>query len=234
MDRRHFVQLCAGTAFVAALGRNRPALAGPIESFAPARLVKGDGSPLKASDVGTDEALVFAYPYEGIPCFLINLGAQHPQSLNLASPDDGDYTSPAGVGNAGSLIAFVAICTHQLSYPKPDISVIRYAASDSALAHAPSRIVCCAHGSVFSPANGGQHVAGPARNPLQPVQLAYDPATDGLTATGAVGEKFFQRFFDAYKSDLIERFGPGKYRRPVDNTSKAIPLSQYSKVVSDC
>ena len=66
------------------------------------------------------------------------------------------------------------------------------------------------------------------------MQLAYDPATDGLTAIGAVGEKFFQHFFDAYKSDLIERFGPGRYRQPVDSISKAIPLSQYSETVSDC
>lgn len=234
MDRRRFVKWCAGTALTAGLVESLPGFAGPLADFAPATLVREDGSPLKASDVGTDEAMVFAYPYRGIPCFLINLADRTPRARELTSPDGDAYTNPEGVGRGRRLVAFVAICTHQLSYPTPQTSVLRYAASGSALAGNPGRIVCCAHGSVFDPADGARKVSGPAPGPLVPVRLAHDPASDGLTATGTVDEKFFQRFFDAYKGDLIERFGPGVYRQEVGQTTQAVPLSRYSSLVATC
>lgn len=234
MDRRAFVKVCAGTAIAAAWWRGHPALAASIVDHPPARLVSADGSPLKAADVPTTEALVFAYPYRGIPCFLINLGGRTAHPAALASPEDGDYTSPAGAGPHANLVACVAICTHQLSYPTPDYSAIRYADSASPLAGAPGRIVCCTHGSVYDPAAGAARVSGPAPNALLPVRLAWDAKSDGLAATGCVGDKFFARFFDAYKSDLIDRFGPGGYHQPVDETAVAIPLSRYSAAVSTC
>lgn len=211
-----------------------PGTAVALQDFAPARLVGEDGSPLKATEVGTAEAMVFAYPYAGVPCFLINLGAKRAHAHGLTSSDDGGYTNPPGVGRAGNLVAFVAICTHQLTYPTPSISYLRYASTASELATAPGRIVCCAHGSVFDPAEGGQKISGPAPNPLLPVRLAYDPANDGLTATGTVGEKFLQRFFQNYKAELIERFGPGGYRQQVTGTTTAIALGRYSRRVPAC
>lgn len=234
MDRRSFVSRYAASALVAACMHRPSALAGPIADFAPARLVRQNGSPLRASEVGTTEAMVFAYPYRGIPCFLINLGDRTPRSAALTSPEDGDYIAPPGVGPRDNLVAFVAICTHQLSYPKPAYSIIRYAASGSTLADAPDRIVCCAHSSVFDPANGGVKVSGPAPNPLMPVRLAYDRASDGIVAIGSVGDRFFERFFKVYKPDLIDRFGPGAYRQPVGNTTAAVLLSEYAATVSSC
>lgn len=234
MDRREFVRLCAGTAVAAACWRGAPAFAEAATDFAPARLVSRDGTPLKAAEVGTAEAMVFTYPYRGIPCFLVNLGKRMARSVALTSPDDGGYTSPPGVGPHTNLVAFVAICTHQLSYPKPEHSIIRYAAAGSPIAGAPGRIVCCTHGSVFDPADGGVKVSGPAPNPLLPVRLAWDTATDILTATGSVGERFFERFFQTYKSELIDRLGPGGYRQPVGDATTTVPLSVYAATLSTC
>ena len=234
MDRRCFVRICAASALTAGLAKVPPACAGQIEDFAPAVLVKEDGSPLKASEVGTGEAMVFAYPYRGVPCFLINLGDKAPRTQSLISPDGIAYTNPPGVGKHRRLVAFVAICTHQLSYPSPQSSVLRYAAAGSELGGGPGRIVCCAHGSVYDPADGALKVSGPAPGPLVPVRLDYDSASDGLTATGSVDGKFFRRFFDAYKSELIERYGPGGYRRDVGATTKAVLLSRYSRLVAGC
>lgn len=234
LDRRRFAGLCAGTAIAAELAPAGFTWAGPMEDFAPARLVGKGGVPLKASAIETGEALVFAYPFRGVPCFLINLGTQKPRAEQLTSPDDGPYANPAGAGPHENLVAFIAVCTHALSYPSPDGSVIRYATGGSRQAGAANRIVCCAHGSVFDPADGARPVNGPAPNPLMPVRLSYDAATDSLSATGAVGARFFERFFKAYKSDLIERFGPGGYRHDVGDTTAAVPLSEYSASVSDC
>ncbi len=234
MDRRSFVKVCAGTVIAAACSEGRQARAEPITAHAPARLLRADGSPLKAAGVPPDEALVFAYPYRGVPCFLIRLGTSAHPPATLVSPDDGSYACPPAVGPGARLVAFVAICPHQLSYPTPEVSVIRYASAASPVAAAPGRIVCCAHGSVYDPAAGAVRVSGPAPGPLLPVRLDYDADTDGITATGAVGDKFLARFFAAYKSELIDRFGPGGYRVPVGPTSTATPLDQYSAHVSSC
>lgn len=234
MDRSLSTQLGALGAGAAALASSLRGFAGELTSHAPARLVKADGTPLRAAEVGTDEAMVFAYPYAGIPCFLINLGAHRVRTDTRKSPDDGDYVNPPGVGPQGNLVAFVAICTHQLTYPNRRLSVLRYAARGSELAGAPCRIVCCAHGSVFDPADGARRVSGPAPAALVPVRLTYDAASDGLSATGTVADKFLQRFFGVYKGELIEDFGPGAYRRSVGAQTRTVTLSEYSKLISAC
>lgn len=230
MDRRCFNRWCSG----ALLAQGMVAWAGPVEDYARVPLVRPDGSPLKASEVGTDEALVFAYPFKGIPCYLINLGDKKPMVQTLSSPDDGEYTNPEGVGPRGNLVAFVAICTHQLSYPTPQAAYLRYAVSGSELAGGPGRIVCCAHGSVYDPAQGAMRVSGPSQNPLMPIRLEWDEATDQIAATGAVGRHFFERFFKTFKGDLIERYGPGVYRQDVEGGAVAVPLSAYSRQVPAC
>ena len=222
--------LCAG----AALASGVPAWASArTEGFEPARLVGADGAPLKASTVGTQEGLVFAYPYRGVPCFLINLGDRKGSARELKSPSGADYSSPAGVGPGDALVAYVAICTHQWSHPTPSVSALRYAGAGSDLA-GPGKIVCCAHGSVFDPASGGDNVAGPAQHPLLPVMLAWNEQDDTLSAVGSVDPDFFQDFFKTFKADLIERYGPGKYREPVGETTQAVPLSAYSKSLARC
>lgn len=219
------MKLCAGCGLMPSLPINAA-----VEAFKPTRLLKQDGSPLKAAEVGTGEAMVFAYPYRGIPCFLINLGDAEPHSQQLVAPDGRMYTNPAAVGGSGNVVAFVAICTHQLSYPKPTASFLHYAAT----AHGPGDIVCCVHGSVFEPAAGARVRSGPAPAPLLPVWLEHDPATDGLVATKTVDKAFLNRFFDAYKGELIQRFGAGEYDEPVGPATIAVALSDYADVVVTC
>ncbi|QEA12061.1 Rieske 2Fe-2S domain-containing protein [Comamonas flocculans] len=230
MDRRCFTQWCSG----ALLGPGLTGWAAALEDYPRTLLVHPDGAPLKATEVGTEEAMVFAYPLKGVPCYLINLGERSAATGPLASPDDGDYSNPPGVGPKGKLVAFVAICTHQLSYPTPAASYLRYAASGSELGGGPGRIVCCAHGSVYDPAHGAAPVSGPSQYPLLPVRLEHDAASDRLFATGAVGRNFFARFFQNFKGELIERHGPGVYRQEVEGDAVTVPLSTYSRLVPAC
>ncbi len=234
MDRRGFVKLCAGSATLALADWERMAVAGGFEAYPAAKLTNKAGVPLKGAEVPVGGALVFAYPFAGVPCFLINLGDKPSQSGVALTSEDGDYTWQGGVGPKGQFVAFVAICTHQMSYPQPEVSYLRYAASGSELAGAPGRIVCCAHGSVFDPANGSKVVSGPAPIPLLPVSLAYDPVSDELSADGIMGMEFVRRFFKSYKADLNARFGPGGYRQEVGARTACIPLDEYSGVVPAC
>ncbi len=234
MDRRGFVKVCAGSAALALANWDQLALAAGFESFPPAKLTNKIGIPLKGAEIPVGEALVFSYPVAGVPCFLINLGQRPSQSDLAMKGEDGDYTWKGGVGPKGQFVAFVAICTHQMSYPQPEVTYMRYAAEGSQIAGGPGKIVCCAHASVFDPAAGAKVVGGPATAPLLPVRLSYDPVSDELSADGILGMAYIKRFFKTFKGDLNARFGPGGYRQDVGNKTACIPLSQYSGIVPAC
>lgn len=232
MDRRQFVQICAGAAATLASSAG-PALAAGMRDYPKVKLVDAQGAALKAAALVTDQAYLFHYPFRAIPCFLINLGKAS-GATRILSGEDGDYAWSGGAGKQHNLVSYVAICTHQLSYPNKATSVIRYATDGSELAGKPGMIVCCAHGSVFDPADGAQKVSGPAEQPLIPVRLEVDPQDDTLSATGIDTTQLIDRFFNAYKPDLITDYGPGGYREPVGDTTTTVLLDQYSHVVPRC
>lgn len=234
MDRRGFVKVCAGSAALALANWDQAALAAGFEAFPAAKLTNKIGIPLKASEIPVGEALVFSYPVMGVPCFLINLGNRPSKPDAAMKNEDGDYAWTGGVGPNGRFVAFVAICTHQMSYPQPEVSYLRYAAEGSELAGGPGKIVCCAHASVFDPAEGAKVASGPATMPLMPIRLVYDPVSDELSADGIMGMAYIKRFFKTFKGDLNARYGPGGYRQEVGSKSACIPLSQYSGVVPAC
>ena len=232
MDRRQFVQICAGTAATLATDA-WPALAASMQDYPKVKLVDAQGVALKASSLVTDQAYLFHYPFRAVPCFLINLGKASAAAQTL-SGEDGNYAWSGGTGKQHNLVSYVAICTHQLSYPNKATSVIRYAADGSELASKPGMIVCCAHGSVFDPSEGAQKVSGPAEQPLIPVRLEVDAQDDSLFATGIDTTQLIERFFKAYKPDLITEYGPGGYREPVGDTVITVLLDKYSHVVPSC
>ena len=232
MDRRQFVGICAATTATLATS-NWQALAQGVQEFPAVKLVDAYGVPLKASALATQQAYLFHYPFRAIPCFLINLGktSAKPQAL---SGESGSYQWSGGAGPQHNLVSYIAICTHQMSYPTKATSVIRYAGDGSELAEAPGMIVCCAHGSVFDPAAGARKVSGPAEQPLIPVRLQVDPSDDSVSATGVAANELIERFFKAYKVDFIAEYGPGGYRQPVEATAQTVLLDQFSKIVTSC
>jgi len=211
----------------------RDARAGSYTDFPKVRLTDAHGAPLKASALAKDEAYVFHFPFRSLPCFLIKLG-KPASGLQQLTSESGSYTWPGGVGKDRSLVAYVAVCTHQLVYPAKQGSEIRYAAGSSAVAGKPGMIVCCAHNSVFDPATGAQRLSGEARDPLLPVRLEYDSAKDALYASGLAGTQLVERFFNTYKRELIAEYGPGVYREPVGDTAAAVPLGKYAASVGNC
>ena len=187
--------------------------------FPPVRLTDAKGVPLKAAAVTSQEAYVFHYPYRSLPCFLINLGKRAAAS--------------GGAGKGKNIVAYVAVCSHQLSFPEKELSVIRYTAKKSEFAD-PGMIVCCAHGSVFDPADGAKRLRGESSEPLVAVRLKHDPASDGLYATGLSGMDVIDRFYTINKRRFIAEYGPGVYREAVGDSSPAILLSKHSALISAC
>jgi arsenite oxidase small subunit len=236
MDRRTFLSTCTGTLATAAVAGSviEPrARAGDLVSYTKARLVNTDGNPIKASSLSTAEAYFFPYPIKSAPCLLIKLGSEaKPIELNTQAGDT--YTWQGGVGPDKDIVAYCAICAHQMAYPMKNLSVISYQAGQSERAGRKGMITCCAHGSTYDPARGAAVVFGPAPQPLAVIQLEYNPADDSLYATGVYGGQRIDEFIKAYKGDLMGQFGRAEYNQPVDATVQTVLLSNYSASVVAC
>jgi Rieske Fe-S protein len=197
MQRREFIKFCAASA--AATGA---AVAGAEDAqprfYARSRLVDPSGRPLRAGAVPPQRNLIFHYPYASTPCFLLNLGRPAKASARLLTADKHSYEWRGGVGAQRSVVAYSAICAHQMAYPTREISFISYRVEKSARNRVGNVIHCCAEHSQYDPAEGARVVAGPAPQPLAAILLEHDAASDELAAVGTLGGEMFNQFFAKY------------------------------------
>jgi arsenite oxidase small subunit len=205
MDRRDFMEACSKSAAclgaVALPSTMAWAANAKPRDYAKAVLCNAQGEPIKASSLKANTNYVFHYPFEATPVFLLNLDkAALPKSLNTKSNESYDW--PGGVGSNRSVVAFSAICAHQLVYPTPQVSFISFRKSKSAKGVQDNLIHCCADHSQYDPAQGAQVLSGPASQPLCAVLLQHDAKTDTLTAYGTLGGELFEEFFKKYEAKL--------------------------------
>ncbi|HUW51715.1 MAG TPA: twin-arginine translocation signal domain-containing protein [Sulfuricella sp.] len=237
MDRRHFIKFCGVTAALAGFQSGYPGLsAAELKEYNRVKLVDGKGQPIKAKNLTTKDAYIFNYPFMSTPCFLINLPTKPPGGDKLVG-SNGEYTWEGGTGADGTVIAFTAICSHQLSYPTRDTSPISYYATEkSEDAGRSGVIVCCEHDRVYDPAQGGKMIATnkKATQPMAAIRLEYDPATDELYAKGVYGTERFNDFFKAYKRELLEQYGPGVAKQEVADTTVVTLMSEFSATRDKC
>ena len=231
MQRRDFVKFCAASA--AATGARAAAAADATTSFyGRARLVSGSGGPLKAADLPVDRNLIFHYPFSTTPCFLLNLGRPAKTAARLRTADQRSYEWKGGVGPRRSIVAYSAICAHQLAYPTRDISFISYRTEKSARNRHGNVIHCCAEHSQYDPADGARVLAGPAPQPLAAILLEHDPKTDELTAVGTLGGEMFNQFFAKYERKLA--LEGAATRVPADAACVVHELENYCRQQVKC
>jgi Rieske Fe-S protein len=236
MDRRSFIKVCGASAAAIAAGTQAQLVysSGTAKDYARAKLVDGNGQPLKASSLSQTEAYVFGYPFVGTPSFLISLPAAAPAGASLKTAAGEEYSFAGGVGPKKNIVAYLAICTHQLAHPEKSGSVMGYNPGKSEAADRSVVITCCAHNSAFDPAAGASVITGAANQPLPAIRLEHDAATDELYATGMYGADLVDEFFKKFKSKLNQDFGIGKYREPASGTVQAVLISKYSKEADLC
>ena len=230
----------AALAALAGTSHARPALAGPRVSFSPAELVGADGIPLTCDALPRGQELVFNYPYETTPCFLIKLEQPTAGPVRLETENGEHYEWQGGVGPDRSVVAFCAICAHRMTHPTRQVSFIGYrrelgedAASQLAPAPPSGVIQCCSEQSIYDPANGARVLSGPAAQPLAAVDLRV--ADDGrLLAQGVYGGTLFDRFFEEFGFRLAMDFGEDNVRREVAGRSVALPIEQYTSNRVSC
>jgi arsenite oxidase small subunit len=229
MERRGFIKFCAASA--AAL--NAPPVSADARAhlYARAKLVDEKGAPLRARSIPVNRNLIFHYPFAATPCFLLNLGrAVKPAALRTVAGEP--YEWKGGVGPAGSVVAYSAICAHRLSYPTKDISFISFRAEKSARNRIANVIHCCSEHSQYDPADGARVVAGPAPQPLASIILDWNPASDEIHATGTLGGEMFGEFFDKFGFKL--QLEHGSPRAQVAGTCVVQELENYCKQQVKC
>jgi len=236
VERREFMKACAAGAALAA--RPGAALAtqnAEPRSYAPALLANELGQPVTASDLARGKNYIFHYPYGGTPCFLLNLGRATAAAVPLKTADGRAYSWPGGVGQGRAIVAYSAICAHQLAYPTKQISFISYRDAGSASPTAKAHMIhCCAEHSEYDPAQGARVTGGPAEQPLCAILLEHDAGTDQLRAVGTLGGELFNRFFEKYEFKLAIDYGSAKARAAVDGLTVVSELTQFCRQQVHC
>jgi Rieske Fe-S protein len=237
MERRKFIRVCTSLGACAPLaGMLAPAWSAgdaTLRRYARVRLVDPAGMPLRAKQIPVERNFVFNYPYASTPCFLLNLGKSTKRSARLKTADNQWYEWQGGVGAGRSIVAYSAICAHQLAYPTREISFISYRAEASLGDRFAHVIHCCSEHSQYDPAEGGRVVAGPAPQALASIVLEYDAATDGLYALGTLGGEMFNQFFAKYEFRLSMEQGRTAHDR-VEETCKVERLENYCRQQVRC
>lgn len=231
MQRREFIKLCGASAAAGCTGYASADAAPTL--YARVKLVDDAGRPLRASAVPAHRNLIFHYPYTSTPCFLLNLGRPLTASRTLRTSDRQDYRWTGGVGAQRSIVAYSAICAHQLAYPTREISFISYRAEASARNKHARVIHCCAEHSQYDPAEGGRVLAGPARQPLAAILLEHDPRSDELHAVGTLGGELFREFFAKYEMRLSMETG-GAARRKAEGSATVTDMQFYCRQQVKC
>ena len=233
MRRREFIRLCASGVAAAGVPVRSPAQDATAHFYSRAKLVDAGGIPLRAGSLPARKNFIFHYPFASTPCFLINLGKPTKPAARLKTAANQAYEWKGGVGASGSIVAYSAICAHQLAYPTKEISFISYREDPSARNKHARVIHCCAEHSQYDPAEGGRVVAGPAPQPLAAILLEHDAAADALFALGTLGGEMFNQFFAKYEFKLALEHG-GTARRGVTGAAVVSELDSYCRQQVRC
>jgi len=239
MDRRNFLKVVAASATVMAVSPsmirgNLYAADGMLfKAYEKVQLVDAAGNPIKASALAKEVTYIFNYPHASTPCMLINLPNPTSKDIELTSEGGEKYVWKSGVGKERSVVAYVAICTHQMTHPTPNDSFISYVpTTKKTMAYDKSGvIVCSSHLSAFDAGAGAKVLGGAATQPLNSVVLEH-AADDTLWAVGILGSDKFQDYFKSFRPELKEFYGgPAEAKKLVSISAKTVKLTEYSKEI---
>ncbi len=235
MERRNFLRLSATSAMAVAVA---PSLitqklyaedGSLFQTFEKVQLKDAEGNPLKSKALVVEENYVFMYPHAATPAIMVDLPAPTETNIKLKAEDGTEYVYKGGAGAKGTLVAYSAICAHQLTYPTASMSMFQYVPSTGkTLAYEkPGVFVCSSHLAAYDPKQGGKVVGGPAKQGLASIILEID-AEDNIWAVAVLGPNKFQAFFDAFKQDLRKDYGRRGAKKLVKEETKVQPLKNFS------
>ena len=235
MERRNFLRLSATSAMAVAIA---PSLitqklyaedGSLFQTFEKVQLKDAEGNPLKSKALVAEENYVFMYPYAGTPAIMVDLPEPTQKDIKLKAEDGTEYVYKGGAGAKGTLVAFSAICAHQLTHPTAAMTMFQYVpTTGQTLAYdKPGVFVCSSHLAAYDPKQGGKVVGGPANQGLASIILEID-AEDNIWAVAVLGPVKFQDFFDAFKQELKKVYGRKGAKKLTKDEAKVQPLKNFS------
>jgi arsenite oxidase small subunit len=229
------MRLCAASA--AAYTTTGPAATRDLSPrfYSRVQLVDEHRQPLTAGALAAGRNYVFHYPFEGTPCFLLNLGKPTARNITLRTEDGSAYEWPGGVGPLGSIVGFSAICSHRMTYPTRQISFISYQDKPGpSRTMRPNTIRCCSEQSEYDPASGARVLGGPAPQPLATILLEHDRTSGALHAMGTLGGELYNAFFAKYEMKLALDYGADRARQRVSGTTVVAALTTFCRQQVRC
>ena len=238
MDRRNFLRVASAGALIAVspstiTGRLHASDGGLYTAYEKVQLLDAEGKAIKAATLKKETNYVFNYPYKSTPAILLDLDDATAKDVALKSEDGEEYIWKSGVGAKRTIVAYAAICSHQLAHPTPDDSFLQYCKKDQkTMAYEKGGVmVCSSHLSAFDVSKGCKNLSGPAEQPLASIviEIAED---DTLWAVGVLGPDKFHDYFKAFKPEFKKFYGgKRKAKKKVSGTVEMITLNEYSKEI---
>lgn len=236
MDRRSFFKVTAGGLLIAMspsilttqLRASDGSLFAPYERV---QLLDMSGKPVKVGSLKKETNYVFNYPHRSTPVILLDLEDSTAKDVELKSDTGEKYIWKGGVGADRTIVAYSAICSHQLAHPTPEDTFIQYVDKNgkTASCNHGGVMVCSSHLSSFDVGKGCKNISGPASQPLASIVL--EVADDGtIWAVAVLGADKFHEYFKQFKPELKKYYGGKKKGQAlVSDIAHVVELKDFSK-----
>jgi len=235
MERRNFLQLSATSAMAIAVA---PSLISQklyaedgslFQTFEKVQLKDTEGNALKSKTLVKEENYVFMYPHAATPAIMVDLPTPAAKEIKLKAEDGTEYIYKGGAGAQGTIVAFSAICAHQLTHPQKAMTMFQYVpTTGKTLAYDKAGVfVCSSHLAAYDATQGGKVLGGPANQGLASIILEID-ADDNIWAVAVLGPNKFQEFFDAFKQEHKAEHGRRGAKKLVKEEVKVQQLKDFT------
>jgi Rieske Fe-S protein len=244
MERRNFLKVVGATGAMIAVspstitGTLHGAEGTVFQTFEKVQLVDAAGNPIKASALTKEENYIFNYPFASTPALLLSLPEATNKDVQLTAASGDTYIWKGGAGKENNVVAYSAICAHQMAHPTPDDSFLQYCKKgQETMAYAPADgskggvMTCSSHLAAYDVRSGCQVLGGPAEQPLASIILEVD-ADDTIWASAVLGGDKFSDYFKTFKPELKKYYGgKRKGETKVAGTVKTVALKEFTKEI---
>lgn len=239
MQRRSFLKVIGATGALMAIspstitGELQASDGTVFNTFNKVQLTDSEGNALTTSSLIKEENYIFHYPLIAIPSILLDLPETTQKDVELFAENGEKYIWKGGVGEEGTIVAYVAICAHQLSHPNPDASFMQYCKKgESSLLPDKAGIICSSHMAYYDASAGCKRAAGsPATQPLASIilEIADD---DTIWAVGVLGPQRFKEYLKTFKLEMKKYYGGRrKAKTKTINTATTLALQDYTQEI---
>lgn len=207
-----------------------------FQTFKRVQLVDANGDALIASTLIKEQNYVFNYPFVSTPCILLDLQEPTKKDIQLVSEEGEEYIWKGGLGSKGTIVAYSAICSHQMAHPNPEDSLLQYCKKGKktmAYTHPDGSeggvMVCSLHLASYDVSQGCKVLGGPAKQALASIIIEIDE-DDTLWATAVLGGNKFHDYFKVFTPELKKYYGGRrKGKKKVLCKAHTLPLNKYTQ-----